>query len=67
MDFPSWNMKHINTIYEVWQGIVYKKFIIVVVVMNIYIYLFIIIILFYFIFVKCKILKNEFYYTNIQI
>lgn len=54
MDFPSWHMKHINTIYEVWQGIVYKKYIIVVVVMNIYIYF-------------CKIKKKKFYYTNIQI
>lgn len=57
MDFPSWNMKQINTIYEVWQGIVYKKYIIVVVVIYIYIYKN----------VKCKFLKNEFYYTNIQI
>jgi hypothetical protein len=58
MDFPSWNMKHINTIYEVWQGIVYKKYIIVVVSIYIYIYIYIL---------ECKILENEFYYTNIQI
>jgi hypothetical protein len=39
MDFLSWNMKHINTIYEVWQGIVCKKYIIVVVVMNLKIHI----------------------------